>query len=131
MAKKVYAFTSEGFAKLHEAYDRVVHEIIALRREVRAGGTGATLCLPPDMYIAKSPADPSGGIPARSGTTPGSAECDLYLINTSGTLEQHSRLSEDVYNLSEEAVAADVYIQVKRDSLSGKLLCDFEDCGSA
>ena len=130
MARKVYAFTSEGFAKLHDAYERVVNEVAALRREMKGARTGATLCLPPDMYIAQSPSDPGGGIPARSGTTPGSAECELYFINTSGELAKHSHLKEDVYNLSESAVAAGVYIQVKRDSLSGKLLCDYEDCGA-
>lgn len=83
------------------------------------------------IYIAKSPA---GGIPARSSDTPGSAACDIYFINDDGDLEARkdsndNQISQTVYNLSASAVAADTYIQCKQEIFSGKLLCDFEDCG--
>lgn len=73
------------------------------------------------------------GIAARTGTTPGSASCTLYKINSSGVLEtakdrSGSDVTVTVYNLSAYAVEADTYIQAKQEMVSGKFLCDFEDC---
>lgn len=75
-----------------------------------------------------------GGVPARSGTAPGSAEVTMYEINDSDTLVASTDAAGDpitltVYNLALSAVAASTYIQVKQELASGKLLVDFEDCG--
>lgn len=81
-------------------------------------------------YIAKTPA---GGIAAMSGTTPGSAECDLYRLSDGGTLEVHTNDSGDtvtvtVYNIATSAVAGSTFIQCKKEAITGLLLADFEDC---
>jgi hypothetical protein len=86
------------------------------------------------VYIAKAPA---GGIPAMTeggGTyTPGTAICTLYYINSSGNLAEHQdegskAVTETVYNLSSVAVAADQFIHIKQELLSGRLLVDFDPC---
>ena len=76
---------------------------------------------------------PSGGIPARSGSTPGSAECTPYYIDTDGpTLKEildngGSPKTDTIYHIGASAVAGDVYILVKR--VYGVLIADMEDCG--
>lgn len=72
-------------------------------------------------------------IAARSGTTPGSATVTLYYIS-SGALTAYTNINGDpitvtAYNLATSTVAANTYIQVKREFLSGTWLIDFEDCG--
>lgn len=68
-----------------------------------------------DVYHAKSP---SGGIPAVSGSTPGSATCDLYWLGSGGTLtkmqdEAGNDMTATIYNDSSE-VAGDVWLKVIR-----------------
>lgn len=75
---------------------------------------------------------PSGGIPARSGTTCGSAACKPYYITDAGVLtEQLDHLgasqSVTVYSIFSEAVAANAYITAK--DVHGILAVDSEDCG--
>jgi hypothetical protein len=82
------------------------------------------------IVIAKTP---GGGIAAGSGTTPGSATCDLYYINGSGDYaawkdENNVQETITVYNMSTSAVSAAVYIQAKQEMLSGKWLVDWENC---
>ena len=66
------------------------------------------------------------GVPARSGTTAGSATVTLYKL-VGATLTSTS-VTVTAYNLSTTAVAGSAYIQVKREYLTGKWLVDFEDC---
>ena len=54
----------------------------------------------PEVYIAYIPA---GGLPARSGMTPGSVACNIYRI-TGGTLGQVGTFQETVYNLSLDVI---------------------------
>ena len=82
------------------------------------------------IYVARSP---DGGIAACSGTTPGSAECTLYKIDADGELvsakdSAGDPLTATVYNVAASAVDGSTFIQCKQELLSGKLLCDFEDC---
>jgi hypothetical protein len=77
----------------------------------------------PKIYLAKSP---GGGIPAMSGTTPGSATCDVWEM-VSTTIAVTSR-QETVYNLSLTAVGASKQIQCKQEIRTGRILCDWEDC---
>lgn len=69
-----------------------------------------------DVYVALTPA---GGISARSGTTPGEADCDIYkVIKEAGTptlVPGGSSLFKTVYNHSSTAVDGSTYIAVARD----------------
>ena len=86
------------------------------------------------VYIAKTP---GGGIPALSGNTPGSATVDIYYIDGDGSAQQlddggapsPNKVQETAYNFSQTAVAGNTWIHLKQEMVSGKLLCDFEDCG--
>ena len=87
--------------------------------------------LPPlATYIMKTP---SGGIGARSGTTPGSASCTFWWIGVGGLLAewlnpQGAAQTATVYNLSTSAVAGSAYIVAMQDLLSGRLIAVWEDC---
>ena len=66
----------------------------------------------PDVYVAYP--QEASGIPARSGTTPGVAWCDLYALRDDGTLQRiGDSFTQPVYNLSTEAVDQD-YLLVQR-----------------
>lgn len=67
------------------------------------------------------------GIPARSGTTAGSGT--VSLVTQSGATLTTTGTTVTAYNLSASAVAANVYVQLKKDSNSGLWHVDFEDCG--
>jgi len=74
---------------------------------------------------------PSGGIPARSGTTCGTANCKPFIINDSGVLVEllsatNTSQSVPVYSIFSEAVAGNAYITVK--DVFGMLAVDSEDC---
>lgn len=84
-------------------------------RIVRAGGGGGGL-------VAKTP---SGGIPAISGTTPGSATCDRWEINAAGTFVDTTE-NVTIYNVFSSSIAGATYITAK--SVAGKWIVDAEDC---
>lgn len=116
--------------------DKAIGEIRETVRRVRAtprgsslGSYGAAALLPLAMYIVKTPV---GGIPARSGTTPGSATCTLW-TNAGGALAEWDNTQGDaqsvtVYNLSTTAVAAEAYVVACQEMLGGTLLALWEDC---
>lgn len=79
------------------------------------------------VAIAKAPV---GGIPARSGTTPGSATCTFWEIGSGPTLAATS-VSETVYNISGTAVAANAFITVNREYVSGTWIVIMESCEPA
>jgi hypothetical protein len=84
------------------------------------------------IYLARSPA---GGIDGMAGDTPGSAWCTVLLIAPDGdvqvaTTKQGDDLQVEAYNVSQSAVGGDTIIQLKQELASGRLLVDFEDCGS-
>ena len=68
---------------------------------------------------------PGGGIPARSGTTVGKANCTIYSISASDVLTS-TGVSVSVVNLAAEAVAGSVYGQAKR--AGGRWVIDYEEC---
>jgi hypothetical protein len=104
---------------------------IRLRDLVRAPGNsqGGGDPLPEQRRVALAKA-PSGGIPARSGTTPGSATCTFWEIATGPTLTATS-ISETVYNVSGTAVAANAIITVNREYITGKWIVIMESCEPA
>ena len=65
----------------------------------------------PEVYAALAP---TGGIPARVGTTPGSADCTIYQVS-GDTLKAVYEFAQKVYNLNTSAVAAATYLAVTRD----------------
>lgn len=78
--------------------------------------------------IAKAP---TGGIPAISGNTPGTAVCDIYHI-VEGVLEavtddQDEQVTRTLYNMSGVAVTANAWVQYKVN-IDGHHLVDFEGC---
>lgn len=74
----------------------------------------------PEVYVAYSP---SGGIPGRVGTVPGSEICDIYQISfTDGDPEQPelvqiNPLTQRVYNISARSIGGRDPILVIRDKL--------------
>lgn len=75
---------------------------------------------------------PSGGIAARSGTSPGKATCDVYRIDDSETLvnvkdNEGNNESVTVYHIGSSAVQGNTYIQAKL--IYGMWVVDMEDCG--
>jgi hypothetical protein len=75
---------------------------------------------------------PSGGIPARSGTTCGTANCTPYTINDAGVLVElraygGGALAVPVHSIFSEAIGSEVYITAK--DIYGMLVVDSEDCG--
>lgn len=86
----------------------------------RAGRTRSPIPTP-RAIIAKTP---GGGIAARSGKTPGSATCDIFYIDTSGTATlTDSTYNETVYNLTDTAIPGDAYIHVGQERY-GKFVVD-------
>jgi hypothetical protein len=81
------------------------------------------------VFVCKTPV---GGIPARSGTTVGSATCDVYYINDSNVLTQYSEggvnMTIVVKNLSTTAVAGSVYIIPAQERVTGRYVAVWEDC---
>jgi len=68
----------------------------------------------PEVFMALTP---TGGIPAIDGVIPGSAVCDLYRTTGafgSETLEEMVGISKTVFNISATAIAADIYVLIKR-----------------
>lgn len=66
----------------------------------------------------------TGGIPAMTGISPGSASCEL--VHFDGTNVSILTDTVTVYNLSSSAVTGSGYIQIKW--IEGYWFVDFEDC---
>jgi hypothetical protein len=100
-------------AKLRVLGDRFIQDMKNTKEEVanrvrgpRTGPPPTDDWMPPEVYVA---AVPVGGIPARVGTTLGSAECVLYKM-VEGVLEAMDGASRTVYNLSAGAIDAGVKV---------------------
>lgn len=70
---------------------------------------------------------PVGGIPARAGSTCGSAVCTFYLLVGDVLTITSPARTETVRNLATSGVAGSTYIQVK--AVAGGWVVDWEDCG--
>lgn len=70
---------------------------------------------------------PSGGIPARSTLTMGSASCDVYACSTAGVLSDSGR-NVTVYNFASSDVAGSTHILIEKNNV-GLWICIAEDCG--
>lgn len=81
----------------------------------------------PDMLIAKAP---SGGIAARSGTTCGSATCDVYTLDDSDDLTVTDR-TVVVKNISGTAVSANAWLIVAPEFTRRAYIVIVESCEPA
>lgn len=96
-----------------------------------AGSFGDTGQRATEIYLFQTP---SGGIPARSGTTLGKATCDAYYLSFDGTDATigaltdagSTQLTDTVFNMSTSAVAGSVYIQAVR--IWGLYVANWEEC---
>jgi hypothetical protein len=90
-------------------------DLVVLRRLVEANrkGLSSTQSRSPERSKSTSSITEThivkpttaGGIPSRSGTTPGRANCNVYSISSSGVLEQIPDSIIEVYNLSDNSIA--------------------------
>ncbi len=122
---EINSLSDETLRKLAEVVRRVLPASYGT-----LGARGGYTSSGNDVFIAKTP---GGGIPASSGTTPGSAVCDIYYIDDAGDYAQKldglgNAVTITVYNLAQAAaVGNSVFIQVKQENF-GSLLCDWEEC---
>jgi hypothetical protein len=80
----------------------------------------------PEILIAKTSAP---GIPARSGTTAGSATVTIHTISSGDVLSATTR-TETAKNITESAVNGDTYIVIAREWNSRVFIVIVEDCGA-
>jgi hypothetical protein len=92
---------------------------IRLRDLVRAPGNsqGGGDPLPEQRRVAIAKT-PSGGIAARSGTTPGSATVTLCLIDGTNGITTTS-ISETAYNIGGTPVEGEIYVPISREYIGG------------
>lgn len=105
--------------------ERLLHQIavrlslletrVAQSEQARWGGTGMTLGYTPGSVIHFK--SPGGGIPARSGTTLGSATCDHY--TRTGTTLASSGRAVTIYNDSTTAFTGNIYGVAGQDDAYG------------
>lgn len=109
---------------------RHVEQSLASRKPAPASQPGFTGV---QVYIAKTPSD---GIPARDGTTAGSAMCELYQLDGSSELvrwldSDGDPVSVQVQHLGEAAVAGNAYVRVAQELLSGLYIADPGSSGTS
>ncbi len=113
MADELYGLTQDDVALFKELVLAHKNGWLSVRQRSAPNEEQGTA---PEVYIALTPV---GGIPARSGTTPGFADCTIYrlLPNPSGTkvLTEAGAGFRTVYNLSATSIPSGEYIQTKRD----------------
>lgn len=121
--RRVTIFDADALAKLKADHERLLHEVRDMRATLRRLITGVADA-DSGVYIGVTD---SSGIAARSGATPGSGTVTLKGIDASGALVSTSR-TVTAYNIASAAVAANTYVQLKREWVTGKFIVDFEDC---
>lgn len=114
--------------KTREAIEKV-YDLIDMKPQKPKRKVGVReIDKPTHGWILKTPA---GGIPARSGTACGSADCTPYFVATDGTLTEMTdttgaSFTVTCYHIGGSAVQGSVYIQAKE--VFGLLVADMEDC---
>lgn len=137
MAEEIWGFDEPTVRRLLNTVRTMERRIVTLenklanisvRRHEAGGQTGDGYAAKTDPVVVSPPSD--GGVPAATEVdgvrTAGEAQVTLYKFLDGVLTETPYR--ETVYNMAMEAVAADVYIQLKRDAISKKLLVDWEEC---
>ncbi len=103
---------------------QMIDHHLAAEHQTNFRGTTTTPLEGPFIHVAKTRA---GGVPARSGTTLGSAYVDVH-SSIDGKLVDKS-LEILAYNIASSAVAGEVYIVIGLSGF-GDWLVLVEDCGS-
>lgn len=122
---KLFGFNERRATVLNRVADR---EGLAPRTKGGVAGYGGTLPDAAGMFVAKVP-DP-GGIPGRTGLTPGSASCEIYKLGTGSSLEE-AGFEQTVYNPypdDYEFDEDDSFIEVYQDRF-GLWFCERPDIG--
>ncbi len=114
MASKAYGFSKER----GEGLSRLLDASATLGQSNRGKMFPAAR-----IAIARAP---SGGIAARSGTTPGSATCGLYELSSGSLVD--SGITETVYNVFSSAIANNAYVIIAQDYIGGDWYVISEDC---
>lgn len=114
MAEPIYGLTSADVAKLRRLIEFAEKQGFNFGRATRPEDDPTA----PETYVALVPTD---GIPGRDGLTPGSAECQLFVVRNRTAEPQLGQIGKivTVFNVSTEAIeaegTADLYIPVTRD----------------
>jgi len=119
-----------------EAVLRMLNKHRRNQRLTQIGGTGE----PERLGVIENKATtenfiyltPSDGIPARSGTSAGSAQCTPYYVNQNGqflelTNDDDASQTHTIYNYSTSAITGNVYVSV--DRVFGELVAIDADGG--
>lgn len=111
MSEQLYGFTA--------AQVKLINELIRAHRNAqgRLGRPREAVDdhQAPETYIALTP---TGGIPARTGTTPGQAECNVFQAEMNGTtrrLRQVPGLTRVVLNIQDQKIPGNKYVETTRD----------------
>lgn len=120
--------TVHGFRELNVAQRLKSQTNMERGRTVQAGPSPLAVPVRWDGWILQTP---SGGIPARTGSTLGKADCVPYYVNDSDvetklTDSNGNDMSIEVFNLADSAVAGSVRIMAI--NIAGKPVCVWEEC---
>lgn len=121
-----YANLDDGAYKLVSAASGPVKLIYA---PTGTGDKECVICLGSGGSNVTHAKTPSGGIPAMSTLTMGSASCDIYSCSSAGVLSD-SGTNETIYNMASGEVAGSTHIIASRNT-AGLLVVIVEDCGGA
>lgn len=110
MADTLYMLTQDDVTKLKNLLRTVEERGLNVGRATRPEDDPTA----PDTYVALIP---SGGIPARSGTTPGSATCDTYKVINRDTAPElvATGFTKLVINLSTATIEEGEYVEINKD----------------
>lgn len=120
MPQRAYVFTEDDRQKLLELYHRDRNYTANVQNRPPSVPSEFDDYYAPEVYIAKVP---DAGIPARVGTVPGAATCDIYQLIPpevgTGAITQVEALQKTVSNLSTTKVKPDsgtqLWVPVIRD----------------
>ena len=101
---------------------RNTYQVARRPRRFGSGGGGSTT----PIYLAQAP----NGIPGRSGATAGKAvDVEVYEIDDDDEILKVDPVEVvTAYNTAQEAVGANVYIHLKEEAKTNRLLVDWEEC---
>lgn len=106
-----------GFNDLKVIDESIRLARLSLRGDNTTGNTGLEI---------KLLQTPTGGIPARTGTTAGSADCADYTIGPDGSMNTTDATDVEVFNPFTAEIGGDTYIIATR--INGVWVITAEDC---
>jgi len=110
MAEQIYGLSEDDLGLLREMVDWFKSQPRNTRNRPEPDDSDQ---FTPDIYVALTP---SGGIPARVGSTVGAADCNIYRIdNATKQLSQVGNRTRNVCNLDVDSVTGSIYVPVVKD----------------